>query len=64
MIVNALRGRGYQPLKVLVYTMARHFNCSPLDIQLLPLEDFHDYLAIMKYDHAIKQTSLISDRRN
>lgn len=64
MIVNALKGRGKQPLKVLVYALARHFSCSPLEIQGLSYEDFNDYLAIMKYEHDIQQASNLSDRRN
>ena len=53
MIVNALQGRGKPPLLVLIYVLAKNFNCSPVDLMKLDKQDFDDFLEIMRVEQLI-----------
>ena len=42
--------------------MAKYFSCSPHEIEKLKIDEFNDYLELMKADNAIQQKNNIQNR--
>jgi len=40
---------------MMVYMLAKNFQCSPLEIEKLPTSDFYDYLKIIDCENVVQQ---------